>query len=94
MDKLQQRLLNLNLADLKWLKKQLKTINHSPEVLPAFCSLLAEKPSLFVGIILEQGAYAWEEQFLKASVKREALDRKSTRLNSSHIQKSRMPSSA
>ena len=34
-------------------------------------------------IVRTQGAYAWN-----------AEDRKSTRLNSSHIQKSRMPSSA
>ena len=38
----------------------------------------------------------WEEikQICDDAVKYETADRKSTRLNSSHIQKSRMPSSA
>ena len=40
----------------------------------------------------QQGRTKWKEQFGRSFI--EAIDRKSTRLNSSHIQKSRMPSSA
>ena len=48
-----------------------------------------------LGLILAQGARQAEAgEFTKRAFLNGKLDRKSTRLNSSHIQKSRMPSSA
>ena len=57
-------------------------------------------PGPFPGIVLMHHAPGWDE-FYRETTRRFAhhgyvaiRDRKSTRLNSSHIQKSRMPSSA
>ena len=46
--------------------------------------------ALLVGLVSFAVDPSWQAQLIMFSV----LDRKSTRLNSSHIQKSRMPSSA
>ena len=46
------------------------------------------------GIVLDTGQAAGRDALLKLADGADVLDRKSTRLNSSHIQKSRMPSSA
>ena len=49
-----------------------------------------------IGVTIGRGIEYRARDFEKAAalLKNEGLDRKSTRLNSSHIQKSRMPSSA
>ena len=51
--------------------------------------MLKERPDILFYMIMDPTAQS-EELFLESLVR----DRKSTRLNSSHIQKSRMPSSA
>ena len=66
----------------------------------AFCLLfkdLAEVISVENGAYISYNFHTWREASeWKAAVegRKEHEDRKSTRLNSSHIQKSRMPSSA
>jgi len=37
----------------------------SPKPLPACCQQLASKAPLYVAIVLEQGSYSWQAQFLQ-----------------------------
>ena len=60
---------------------------------------MTKREAVIVGVAdlpLKEGKVLTPMSVLQAQalVARDALDRKSTRLNSSHIQKSRMPSSA
>lgn len=41
----------------------------SPKALPNFCQELGQKEALFIAIVLEQGQYDWQQQFLESSTK-------------------------
>ena len=64
-----------------------EALHHVSDLLHV-AKLLAEEAAM----TRETDRYAWASHYLQEMSK--AVDRKSTRLNSSHIQKSRMPSSA
>lgn len=43
------------------------------EVLPNFCQELNNQSALFIAIVLEQGQFNWQEQFLASSLKKNQI---------------------
>lgn len=45
-------------------RSSLKPIPDVPQALPTYCAALAIKDPLYIAIVLEQGSYPWQTQFL------------------------------
>ena len=82
---------NLTHAYMRAVRNQVTSFRPKWEVLPSVTTESAQENARYSGLLLD---YFYKKSHIKRRIKEIVTDRKSTRLNSSHTDISRMPSSA